>query len=180
MKKFLKWLLIICIVIISFIIGRLYLCKYISTKDISENPDGSGIKIFKHKNLIFKYGRKGDYPFIKKSYDGKNWEKVNIGNFWVNMTPEGFNYYSMNSVNNTIWLECFHSCNRSDCETYIYDYYYSNNNGENWKSLNDTTGHICYALSFKNDKEATCYYEVSDSPVHLSTKDGGKSWQEKN
>lgn len=86
------------------------------------------LKIFKHKNLIFKHGKKA--IILKKSYDGKNWEKMN-------------------------------------------------NNEENGKPLNDTTGHICYELSFKNDKEATCYYEVNNSPLHLYTIDGGKVWQEK-
>jgi hypothetical protein len=177
-KKWFKWFFFILIVIISFLIAGLYSYRYISTKDISEEPDNLSIKIFKHKNVIFKYGQKGDYPFLNKSYDGKNWEQIKMGNFWINMYPDGFNYYSMSSVQNTIWIACFHSCSKSDCETYIYDYFYSKDNGESWESLNNKIGYNCYALSFKNDNEATCYYELNNRVVYLTTKDRGETWQE--
>jgi hypothetical protein len=153
LKNLIKFFFIISVIIISFLVGGLYIYKYISTKDISEEPDNLSIKTFKHKNIIFKYGRKGDYPFIKKSYDGKNLKKVNIGNLWINKYPEGFNYYSMNSVQNTIWIECFHCCSKGDCETYVYDYYYSDNNGRTWESLNNKIGYDCYALRFKSDNQ---------------------------
>lgn len=177
LKKILKWSFFFLIIVIIFSIGGLYSYKFISTKDISEEPDNLQIKIFKHKNFTFKYGQKGEYPFLSKSFDGKKWKNINIGNFWINTFPDGFNYYSMESVQNTIWITCLHSCSKSDCETFIYDYYYSRDNGNTWESLNTQTGYKSYALSFKNDLEGSCYYEINNKIIYLTTKDGGKTWQ---
>ena len=180
LTKVFKWMLLILIIVISFLIAYLNINKYFSTKDISDDSDNLSIKNFQHKNITFKYGSKGDFLVLEKSYNGKSWEKVSIGNFWINMFPDNFNYYSMTSIQNTIWIDCFHSCHQSDCETFIYDYFYSHDNGNTWHSLNDKIGYDCYALSFINDKVGTCYYEIDNKIIHLITKDGGKTWQENN
>lgn len=164
---------------IILLIAGLGIGKYISTKDISEEPDNLNIKVFLHKNITFKYGEKGSYPFFKKSSDGRNWENVNIRNFWINIFPDGYNYYSMNSTQNTIWIDCFHSCHESDCETFIYDYFYSHDNGNTWQSLNKNTHHKSYSLSFTNDNDGTCYYEMNNQVIYLMTKDGGETWLRK-
>ncbi|MEO8516565.1 MAG: hypothetical protein ABI426_07475 [Flavobacterium sp.] len=180
MKKILKYSLIALISLFILLFGFLYTYKYLSTKDISEDADNVNIKIYKHKNRTFKYGMKGEYAFFKMSVNGNDWKSIQIAGFLTSIIPSGLNFYSMNSINNTIWVECLHSCQESDCETYLYDYYYSHDNGNSWYSLNKQVKKtICSGLSFKNDNDGTCYYEKNNKLMYLLTDDGGMTWNEK-
>lgn len=169
-----KKLLISFIVIVGLLITGLYAYKYVSTKNISEEANNSSIKIFKHKNLIFKYGNKGDYPLLQVSKDSKDWRTINLRGFILDAIPSGSRFDDINSNGNTIWFYHLKSCIECDCSNLVYSIYYSHDNGDTWDAISPKG--TCASVNFYNDKDGIMIYGEGKA---LYTVDGGKTWQDK-